>query len=112
MVTKQEKTHELFTRARLKTHDILSQGLDIPAHAYYARSMTNAFAHENTPYSAHGEFETFGMPTSEQEWADYDAYMADEIARWDEANAFDDYACDPFVQEDDPYVDLDPEPPF
>lgn len=82
--------------------------LTTPLPRYYARSMTNAFDHENTPYSAYGEFETYGMPTSEQEWADYDAYMADEIARWDEQNAWD----EPFVMEDDPYVDLDPEPPF
>jgi hypothetical protein len=80
--------------------DQLSETLDTPRFPHYAHYMSNFTAPaDQTIYSAHGEFETFGLPQTDEEWAAYDRYLADEMADFDAG------------YEDD-YVDLDPEPPF
>ena len=47
--------------------------------------MSNAFDHENTPTAAFGEFDTYGTEGwTDEDWAQYDARVAAEIAEWEE----------------------------
>jgi len=65
--------------------------------------MTNFEAYpDNTIYGSYGEF-TDGLENmTDEDWAIYDAQVAEDMARYDAENAWD----------TDLYVDLDTEPPF
>lgn len=43
----------------------------------------NANEHENTIYFGYGEAEPFGYPTTDEDWAEYDREVAEEMARYD-----------------------------
>lgn len=55
---------------------------------------------ENTVYGSYGELDATGTADwTDADWAEYDRYVAEEMAQWDEDHA-------------DDYLDFDPEPPF
>ena len=39
--------------------------------------------HENTIYGSYGEFESYGLPSTDEEWAEYDRQVAEDMAAFD-----------------------------
>lgn len=67
--------------------------------------MSNAFAHENTPFGTFGEFEGYDQTAdwTDEDWQQYDAEVAQDIADF-EAQTWHDF--------DEFYADDSIEPPF
>lgn len=63
--------------------------------------IENSTPVDETPFGAFGTFDGYDQTAdwTDEDWAEYDRYVAEEMDKWDEDHA-------------DDYVDLDPEPPF
>ena len=63
----------------------------------------NAFDHENTPYGSYGEFGSYDVTEdwTDEDWAAYDAQVAEDIAAYEAEQWADDF-----------YFDGDAETPF